>query len=59
VGVQLEVAQAHSEEKAREYLSKYLGQYRIDIYWGTASQFVSELHGYWREYQERKEDEWD
>ena len=59
VGVQLEVDQAPSEDKAREYLSRYLGKYHIDIYWGTPGQFVSELHAQWREDQERQEDEWE
>jgi hypothetical protein len=57
VGVQLEVDQAPSPEKAMEYLGRYLDQFDIDIYWGTPQQFVAELHASWLEYVEM-EDDW-
>ena len=47
VGVQLEVSSTRDMEKARQYLQPYLGQFNIDIYWGTPRQFVSELHKRW------------
>lgn len=32
---------------ARQYLEDYSSKYRIRIYWGTARQFVAELHDQW------------
>jgi hypothetical protein len=57
VGVQLEMADAPSAEKAMEYLGRYLGSFNIDIYWGTPQQFVTELHGRWMAYL--KADDWE
>jgi hypothetical protein len=48
VGVQLDLDQVEDVDKARDYLRRYLGQYKIDIYWGTPQQFVTELHTRWR-----------
>ncbi len=31
------------------YLRKYFGPSRIDVYWGSAQQFVQELHARWTE----------
>ena len=57
VGVQLELDQAVDVDKARDYLKRYLGQFNIDIYWGTAQQFVTELHTRWIAWLgEQKED---
>jgi hypothetical protein len=56
VGVQLEVGEAPSAEKAVEYLERYLGRFNIDIYWGTPQQFVTELHSRWL--ASLKEDDW-
>lgn len=59
VGVQLDPEQlpddSHSSreellKKAREYLSRYLGRFHIDIYWGTPQQFVTDLHSRWQAY---------
>ena len=58
VGVQLDMANAADAERARKYLARYLDQYRIDIYWGTPSQFVAELHGRWRSYLGAGRDDW-
>jgi hypothetical protein len=49
VGVQLELSDAPSMEKARAYLGDYLGKSDIDIYWGSSQQFVNELHSAWQE----------
>ena len=49
VGVQLELKDAPSMEKARAYLGDYLGKSDIDIYWGSSQQFVNELHSAWQE----------
>ena len=58
VGVQLNVNQSEKAGTAMEYLGRYLGQFDIDIYWGTAQQFVTELSGRWQEYLMEDEDEW-
>ncbi len=36
-----------SLRNARQYLEDYSSKYRIRIYWGTARQFVAELHDQW------------
>ncbi len=51
VGVQLEPAGAPSAQKAMDYLQRYLGQFRIEVYWGAPQQFVDELHVAWQERQ--------
>lgn len=48
VGVQLELDDAPQPEQARDYLRRYLGQFNIDIYWGSPQQFVTELHSRWQ-----------
>jgi len=50
VGVQLEPEQAPSAEKAMDYLRRYLGQFSIDVYWGTPQQFVADLYNRWQDY---------
>jgi hypothetical protein len=50
VGVQLADTQATDPDKAREYLEEYFGKYKVDIYWGSPQQFVTELHARWQEY---------
>ena len=30
-------------DAAREFLEKYFGQQQIDVYWGSAPQFVADL----------------
>jgi hypothetical protein len=59
VGVQLEVEEQYNTEQAMDYLGRYLGEFRIDIYWGTTHQFVNELHSGWLDYQkqDQKEDD--
>jgi hypothetical protein len=48
VGVQLTPSSAIDEDKARDYFQSYLSEHRIDIYWGSPQQFVSELHHRWK-----------
>jgi hypothetical protein len=45
VGVQVDPGQASIENvhKAREYLQKYFAPSKIDIYWGTAADFLRQL----------------
>jgi hypothetical protein len=50
VGVQLELAQGDNPDTAMEYLSRYMGRFNINIYWGSAQQFVTELHTLWQRY---------
>jgi hypothetical protein len=59
VGVQLEMEQVEDVDRVVEYLRDYLGQFNIDIYWGTPQQFVTELHTLWQADQAASEDDWD
>jgi hypothetical protein len=58
VGVQLEVDRQPDADRIAEYLQLYLGQYNIDIYWGTSQQFSTELHARWQEYLGAQGDGW-
>ena len=58
VGVQLEPEQAPSAEKAMDYLRRYLGQFSIDVYWGTSQQFVADLYNRWQDYVRTTGDGW-
>lgn len=55
VGVQLAVEDAPDIEQAQAYLEDYLKSFNISIYWGTAQQFVTELHTRWLAYLAKKE----
>ena len=51
VAVQLEapaVEQASQEEVTR-YFQRYFANSKIDVYWGSTRQFVSELDARWQE----------
>jgi hypothetical protein len=53
VAVQIE-ADVVEEAKRREvirYFQKYFASSKIDVYWGTAQQFVADLHARWQEYR--------
>jgi hypothetical protein len=58
VGVQLEPSQEPETAREIDYLRRYLGRFNIEIYWGTAQQFVTELHTHWQEYLEAEDDDW-
>jgi hypothetical protein len=52
VAVQIETSEV-DEAKHREvirYFQKYFGNSQIDVYWGSAHQFVADLHARWQEY---------
>lgn len=52
VAVQIEssvVDEAVVEEVTR-YFQKYFANSKIDVYWGSAQQFVDDLHARWQEY---------
>ncbi len=52
VAVQIEAAEV-DEAKHREvvrYFQKYFGNSQIDVYWGSAHQFVADLHARWQEH---------
>jgi hypothetical protein len=52
VAVQIEADEV-DEDKNQEvinYFQKYFGKSRIDVYWGSARQFVADLHTRWQEY---------
>jgi hypothetical protein len=42
-------------DEVMAYTSRYLGQFGMDIYWGTPLQFVTELHTRWQSYLEDSE----
>lgn len=48
VGVQLEASQAANLQASRDYLERYLGEFKINIYWGTPRQFITDLHARWQ-----------
>jgi len=53
VSVQIEsseVDQSKHEEVTR-YFQKYFSESKIDVYWGSVQQFVTELHSRWQEYR--------
>jgi hypothetical protein len=58
VGVQLMVEQGPGVEKTMEYLGRYMGQFDIDVYWGTPWQFITELTNHIQAYLETEEDDW-
>ena len=37
-------------EMAQRYLDKYFDELKVRVYWGTAEDFVAELHERWRDY---------
>jgi hypothetical protein len=39
--------QLSKEEAARTYLDSYFGALKLRVYWGTAIEFVRELHEHW------------
>jgi hypothetical protein len=57
VGVQLMVEQGPGVDKTMEYLGRYMGQFDIDVYWGTPRQFITELTHHKEAYLET-EDDW-
>ena len=38
-------------EQVIDYFRRYLGKFNIEIYWGSAQQFMTELHTRWQERQ--------
>lgn len=59
VGVQLELRDTPSMDKAMAYLGDYLSHYNTDIYWGSSQQFVNEMHSRWQANVEAEHDDWD
>ena len=53
VAVQLEpsVADKASHQEVVNYFRRYFSNSKIDVYWGSVHQFVTELHGHWQEYK--------
>ncbi len=47
VAVQLEPGETSDDEAAVGYLRRYLERFHIAVYWGSARQFVAELHERW------------
>jgi hypothetical protein len=48
VGVQLPPGTPEQERtKVQDYLAQYFGSLRVQVYWGTAKQFVAELRDRW------------
>jgi hypothetical protein len=53
VSVQIEssVVDQPKQEEVTRYFQKYFSKSKIDVYWGSAQQFVAELHAQWQEYK--------
>lgn len=53
VAVQLESSQRDQarEKEVTDYFQKYFSDARIDIYWGSTLQFMSDLSARWKEYR--------
>jgi hypothetical protein len=53
VAVQLESSQLDkgTEKEVIDYFQKYFSESRIDIYWGSTLQFVSDLSARWKDYR--------
>ncbi|MCB0194350.1 MAG: CHAT domain-containing protein [Anaerolineae bacterium] len=50
VGVQLDLDPQAKPDNVLDYLQKYMNsRFQIDVYWGTAQQFVAELHHEWQQ----------
>lgn len=56
IGVQLDMSLAPNADKISDYLGRLLNKFKIDIYWGTPQQFVTELHSRWQAYLEQNDD---
>ena len=41
-----------SEDEVRRYFQHYFGVSRIDVYWGSARQFMAEFHARWLEFRD-------
>jgi hypothetical protein len=51
VAVQMESSAADqaTQEEVTTYFEKYFAKSKIDVYWGSAQQFVADLHARWQE----------
>ena len=54
VAVQLETARtdAAQEQEVIRYFQKYFANARIDVYWGSSQQFMTDLYARWQGFQE-------
>lgn len=54
VAVQLEpsVADRASHEEVVNYFKRYFSKSKIDVYWGSTGQFISDLHSRWESMHE-------
>ena len=52
VQIDQETRDPSDEVEVRRYLQQYFGGSRIDVYWGSAHQFMTDLHARWQEYME-------
>jgi hypothetical protein len=52
VAVQIEssIVDHAKQEEVTRYFQKYFSKSKIDVYWGSAQQFVADLHARWQEY---------
>ena len=53
VSVQIEssVVDHSKQEEVTRHFQKYFSKSQIDVFWGSAQQFVAELHTRWQEYK--------
>lgn len=49
IGVQLEIEDDVDRAAALDYMSRYLDQLAMTVYWGTTRQFVTDLYSRWQE----------
>lgn len=49
IGVQLEVEGTRDRADVQGYLGRYMEKHRINIYWGTVQQFITDLQARWQE----------
>jgi len=53
VAVQIEssIVDHAKQEEVTRYFQKYFSKSKIDVYWGSAQQFVADLYARWQEYK--------
>lgn len=53
VGVQLGAEQEKDAAQIIDYLERYLGQFQLEIYWGSPQKFAVELDQHWQRFMEQ------
>lgn len=58
VELQLDPQEDVNTEAALEYLNDYLKDFKINVYWGTPLEFLTELRERWRDSSESDDENW-